>query len=621
MEKIELRVELRAGESIEKPWSAVFGLAGGTIGRGGQNKLILPDSDAAIARVHAMVRLGADAAYLANLCERRLIQVDDVVVRPGQEVTLPLGARINIGPYSIGVYTLNAASAPATLASKVSAAAPASTMSPAYAPTPSTVATPDPAPARALIIPDDFNPFEVVTRPVPKDEWGGLQEQSLTELAQQSHDGLIRALPLSGTMDDQLDNPAHSGLPKQLDPTPQLDPLALFSQSSILTGPELTEVQTGRTSELAHVFHWPKTTDRGPVSPLVAVAQTPPLLPKAYVSEESQQAVQSAGLQSVQGLDLSFFGQENGTAQGLSGLLGQPLSEQPQVAAAHVTSATPELQPSQPTIAASNELFTAPLGAPLQAFGLTLSGDQPAVQALSVLPVPPPNPLPRDRAPAIAPTTQAPPLAPSAPQCNSTSVEPLDDLASAFLEGAGLSADRAKLQLTPEFMRAFGEAFRIAIEGSIDLLAARSEIKQEFRAGVTVIGSSANNPLKFLPNADGVIMQLVGQHFPGFMKPVPAIREAYDDLRVHQLALMAGIRAAYTEALKRFDPEKMELEAPRASLLNALYDGSRKAALWDEYKKNFSKLKDSAEDELTAFSGQTFVQAYEAAAEAAKGQS
>ena len=423
-------------------------------------------------------------------------------------------------------------------------------------------------------------------------------------------------------MDDQLDNPAHSGLPKQLDPTPQLDPLALFSQSSILTGPELTEVQTGRTSELAHVFHLPKAIDGGAVSPEVAVGLTPSLNPKALVSEESQQAVQSAGLQSVQGLDLSLFGQENGTASGLSSFLGQPLSDHQKVTATSVTSTPPSLHLAQETVAASNELFNAPVGAPLQAFGLTLSGDQPALQAHSAAPFTPPSPSPHDRAPAIAPPTQASPLAQTrAPQSHSMSQDCLDDLASAFLEGAGLSADRAKLQLTPEFMRAFGEAFRIAIEGSIDLLAARSEIKQEFRAGVTIIGSSANNPLKFLPNADGVIMQLVGQHFPGFMKPVPAIREAYDDLRVHQLALMAGIRAAYTEALKRFDPEKMELEAPRASLLNALYEGSRKAALWDEYKKNFSKLKDSAEDELTAFSGQTFVQAYEAAAEAAKGQS
>lgn len=619
MEKIELRVELRSGEPLEKPWSAVFGLAGGTIGRGGQNKLILPDSDAAIARVHAMVRLGADEAYLANLCERRLIEVGDEVVRPGQEVPLPMGARICIGPYSIGVYTLNAASASAPLASKFSEAVPAITRSPTYIPTPANEQSPAPVSARALIIPDDFNPFEVVTRPVPKDEWGGLQEQSLTELAQQSHDGLIKALPLSGTMDDQLDNPAHSGLPKQLDPTPQLDPLALFSQSSILAAPDLTEVQSGRTSELAHVFHLPKTSDGGAVGPMVTARQPQPLTPKAHVSEESQQAVQSAGLQSVQGLDLSLFGQENGTTPGLGSFLGQPLSDQPKVAATLVASTTPSLQPAKPTIATSNELFTAPLDAPLQAFGLTLSGDQPAVQTLSAAPLT--NPPPSDRAPSAAPLTQAPPSAPTpAPQSSSMSQDLLGDLTSAFLDGAGLSADRAKLHLTPEFMRTFGEAFRIAIEGSIDLLAARSEIKQEFRAGVTIIGSSANNPLKFLPNADGVIMQLVGQHFPGFMKPVPAIREAYDDLRVHQLALMAGIRAAYTEALKRFDPEKMEQEAPKASLLNSLYDGSRKAALWDEYKRNFSKLKDSAEDDLTAFSGQTFVQAYEAAAEAAKGQ-
>ena len=619
MEKIELRVELRSGEPLEKTWSAVFGLAGGTIGRGGQNKLILPDADAAIARVHAMVRLGADEAYLANLCERRLIEVDNEVVRPGQEVPLPVGARISIGPYSIGVYTLNAASAPAPLTTKVSEAVPAVTRSPTHIPTPANEQPSAPMPARALIIPDDFNPFEVVARPVPKDEWGGLQEQSLTELAQQSHDGLINALPLSGTMDDQLDNPAHSGLPKQLDPTPQLDPLALFSQSSILAAPDVTEVQTGRTSELAHVFHLPKTTDGGAANSMVPGRQPQPLGPKAHVSEESQQAVQSAGLQSVQGLDLSLFGQENGTTQGLGSFLGQPLSDPPKVAAALVTSATPGLEPAKPTIATSNELFTAPSDAPLQAFGLTLSGDQPALHTLSVSPLV--NPSPPDRAPPAAPLTQAQPSAPTpAPQISSMSQYCLGDLTSAFLEGAGLSADRAKLHLTPEFMRTFGEAFRIAIEGSIDLLAARSEIKQEFRAGVTIIGSSANNPLKFLPNADGVIMQLVGQHFPGFMKPVPAIREAYDDLRVHQLALMAGIRAAYTEALKRFDPEKMEQEAPRASLLNSLYDGSRKAALWDEYKRNFSKLKDSAEDDLTAFSGQTFVQAYEAAAEAAKGQ-
>jgi FHA domain-containing protein len=268
------------------------------------------------------------------------------------------------------------------------------------------------------------------------------------------------------------------------------------------------------------------------------------------------------------------------------------VAEQAALPTAQVVEFAPEMGLPSPPSAAPDMA--------LQAFGLKLSGDAPATGVAA--PLPPPEP-PFARADHNAPPPGS-----------------LEALSAAFLEGAGLTPDRAKLELTPEFMRAFGEAFRVAIEGSIDLLAARSEIKQEFRAGVTIIGSSANNPLKFLPNADGVIMQMVGQHFPGFMKPVPAIKEAFGDLRVHQLALMAGIRAAYSEALTRFDPLKMEELTPRAGLFGSLYDGARKAALWDEYKKNFSQLKNAAEDDMTAFSGQTFVQAYEQAASAAKQQ-
>lgn len=662
MEKIELRVEQRAGERLDKPWSAVFGLAGGTVGRGGQNKLILPDPEASIARVHAMVRLGTSEAYIANLCERRLIVVDGHEVRPGEEVLLPLGASVGIGPYQIKVCAINAESVPSThtpppfvpvgmrefapsppsLAPEVTAvsalgstsgtpiaadanplssftklaepvdsvlqqlgsgAPAASTFPDAFAPG----GHPAPEahvqqPARALFIPDDFNPFEVVSRPTPKDEWGGLQAQSLTELAQQSHDGLIKALPLSGGLDGTLDNPAHSGLPKQLDPTPELDPLALFTQSSILASPELVDAPAGRSSELSHVFHLPTTqrTDHtrvGAPQEFEPVEMRPP-----GASAESLQAVQSVGLQTVQGLDLSLFGQ-GGAVPATDALFSQP-RPQIQSVAVPTTSLAPELPPSsQPITSPSLSPVTSDVA--LQAFGLSLSGDAPA-PTQPVAPIPAMTTLPN----ATNATTSPAPSPPGN----------LEALSAAFLEGAGLTPERARLELTPEFMRTFGEAFRVAIEGSIDLLAARSEIKQEFRAGVTIIASSANNPLKFLPNADGVIMQMVGQHFPGFMKPLPAIKEAFGDLRVHQLALMAGIRAAYSEALMRFDPLKMEEAAPKAGLFGNLYDGARKAALWDEYKKNFSQLKNSAEDDLTAFSGQTFVQAYEQAASAARGE-
>ena len=101
MEKVELRVERLAGADVGRHWFAVFGVAGGTIGRGGQNKLVLPDTDSGVARVHAMVRLESDAAYIANLCERRSLYVAGLELLSGQEVQLHLGVDVQIGPYSL----------------------------------------------------------------------------------------------------------------------------------------------------------------------------------------------------------------------------------------------------------------------------------------------------------------------------------------------------------------------------------------------------------------------------------------------------------------------------------------------------------------------------------------
>ena len=101
MGKIELRVETVSGAAVERHCFAVFGLAGGTIGRGGQNKLVLADADARVARVHAMVRLESDAAYIANVCDRRPMRVAEQELLAGQEVQLQLGAEVHIGPYSL----------------------------------------------------------------------------------------------------------------------------------------------------------------------------------------------------------------------------------------------------------------------------------------------------------------------------------------------------------------------------------------------------------------------------------------------------------------------------------------------------------------------------------------
>ncbi|RAR85281.1 type VI secretion system-associated FHA domain protein TagH [Paracidovorax anthurii] len=728
MDKVELRVTRQAGGHVDRLWTAVFGVAGGTIGRGGQNKLVLPDGDAGVARVHAMVRIESEAAYIANLCERRSIFVAGGEVRSGEEVRLSVGDEVQVGPY-----TLRSVIPGSPYVAEVSAPAPAEPAQPpapeavvaeeAFVPPPSvpapshvavlamadepenpfamlgrvpaadagTPATqlpretglsgpvpevpsetgpahagafpspmpgegaavargnmpspPPPVPekpvtSRPLVIPDDFDLFAVDTRRVEekKDVWaGGLQSKSLSEVANLRHDDLLQSLPTGSTkFTEDMDNPAHTGLPKGLDPRPELDPLRLFDGSSapslLPSGSEHASIALG--SDLSQSFSLPKGLSEGAGQRPGTETRTGPALPVGATPAPGDEAaprnmqtltvggaaasvtpspvappvaapnVPLTGLQRVDGLDLGSFG-----ASSLSG--GDLDWSRPEASASSSGQVeVPAL--AHPVIRGDVGI----LGAEPQS---TLPEGYSASKPEDI----PQAPMPRqavDQKSILAEQSSASPLAPVLPDLESASPAELQSLITAFLEGAGVLPKKVEPQkLSPEFMRSFGEAFQVAVQGTIDLLAARSEIKREFRAGVTIIASGANNPLKFLPTPEGVIMQMIGQSFPGFMKPIPAMQEAYEDLRVHQVALMAGLRAAYAEALARFDPAELEGRTDvTGGVFGKLSATSRKAALWDEYKKNFAEIRRGAEDDLAAFSGQAFLEAYENAEAAAK---
>ncbi|MBF9263281.1 FHA domain-containing protein [Paracidovorax cattleyae] len=140
MDKVELRVIRHADEAVDRLWTAVFGVAGGTIGRGGQNKLVLSDSDAGVARVHAMVRIESEAAFIANLCERRSIFVAGAEVRSGEEVRLSVGDEVRIGPYVL--HSVVPGSPFVAAAVPVPAVAPGSAQVPAPVPAPLVISSP-----------------------------------------------------------------------------------------------------------------------------------------------------------------------------------------------------------------------------------------------------------------------------------------------------------------------------------------------------------------------------------------------------------------------------------------------------------------------------------------------
>lgn len=185
-----------------------------------------------------------------------------------------------------------------------------------------------------------------------------------------------------------------------------------------------------------------------------------------------------------------------------------------------------------------------------------------------------------------------------------------DALLQAFHDGLGVPDLRLK-QLSPETMFQLGQMFREATRGTVELLAARTTLKKEVRADVTVMSAISNNALKFSPTEEFALQYLLGPPTPGFMGPVDSMRGAYDDLKAHQIGVMSGMRAALSEVLKRFNPQELEAKMAPQSALASLIPSGRKARLWELFQELYGQLVNTAEDDFEELFGKAFAKEYE----------
>lgn len=184
------------------------------------------------------------------------------------------------------------------------------------------------------------------------------------------------------------------------------------------------------------------------------------------------------------------------------------------------------------------------------------------------------------------------------------------DLLAAFQRGLGVPLNLSA-GLTPDLMEQVGVMLRESTQGTLDLLKARAITKREVRAEATMIVSRDNNPLKFSPDIDFALAQLLTSRSRGFMGAQEAMRDAYDDLRAHQFGVMAGMRSALAGVLKRFEPAELEARVGALSLLDKLQPSGRKARLWDLFEQHYAELSREAADDFNALFGRAFLEAYQ----------
>ncbi|CAB3751069.1 type VI secretion system-associated FHA domain protein TagH [Paraburkholderia humisilvae] len=186
-----------------------------------------------------------------------------------------------------------------------------------------------------------------------------------------------------------------------------------------------------------------------------------------------------------------------------------------------------------------------------------------------------------------------------------------DAVLAALFEGLGVDRQRISDHPPHELARLIGLLLRDALHGTMEVLRARPTAKQQTHVAMTMIDTRDNNPLKCFPDAEGALTQMLCNDGAAWLGPRDAVREAFKDLRDHELALIAGIRATLAEALSGLAPEQIEARLRPAGRIEAVLS-SREARLWSVYVDTWQQTKQRAGDDFQHAFREPFTRAYQA---------
>jgi type VI secretion system FHA domain protein len=238
--------------------------------------------------------------------------------------------------------------------------------------------------------------------------------------------------------------------------------------------------------------------------------------------------------------------------------------------------------------------------------------------------VPPPRSTPRQPPPqAVPPPAVAQPKASPAPAAPSSLPPPPPPAGApaasgpaagrgqldfaALLAAAGLQG----VPITPDISASFGSILKVIVDGLRDVLRAREELKDQFRLRITSVAARENNPIKFSANTEDALHNLLVRHNPAYLEPVAAFEGAFDDLRIHQMAMLAGLRAGYEAMVKAFDPDILEQKFERYARRGGILGASAKPRFWDLYREVFEDTTGDPDECFRTLFGTAFSKAYE----------
>lgn len=555
---LTLRAVSLNDQQITQPITARFELAGGTIGRADSNTLALPDPQRRISRRQAEISIAGAVYIIKNVGTANPIIVRDQSLAQGESAPLKHKDQVRIGGYLLEVTDESAAIDDRTAVDPAHPFAdPFASLLPLPKPTVRATAHGSPAfPASS--------PFADLAGP------------------------LSPANPFAELLGDKADTPSLRGsggstpapgrLPDDFDPfaTPPAAPPA-SAQPMSTSGANAFEdlIPSAASASIDALFGLPSGSARDPLAAFLA---------NTTAGHEGDRGGDVAAPLSTD--PLALFGLDKDAPRRAPPGEISP-DRTPEVRAAF----TPPKP--MPPVQARPRLGPKPADVPTQRAGPAAMAPPPAAVAL----------------PAAAPSSGSKGEETTVPPAVGWSPEALE-VWNALCEGAGVRLDPPP-NTGPAFMRVVGMMLRASVEGTVQLMAMRQATRQELQAQVTVIRPRNNNPLKFAPDGQSALEQLLQPAVRGFLPGPAAMTDAMNDLLGHAIGTMAGTRAALEGVLKRFGPQELEAKLTDNSMLDSVLPMNRKAKLWELYLQHYESIRDEAQEDFHTLFGRAFLAAYE----------
>jgi type VI secretion system FHA domain protein len=180
-----------------------------------------------------------------------------------------------------------------------------------------------------------------------------------------------------------------------------------------------------------------------------------------------------------------------------------------------------------------------------------------------------------------------------------------DDL-TAFWQALGIDPTQVDAAKRAAILQTLAATVRESITGLIEVLSARSAIKDEFRMDQTQIQPQQNNPLKFFRTGEEALRRTLLATQPGFLPLDVATRKGFDDIKAHEVAAMTAMQKAIPVLFQRLSPVAIE-QAAAPSTFGRKPDKSK---LWDQFVELYNRFADTLEFSMPETIAKEFARVY-----------